>query len=421
MISLVRWWAQKASTSSPSKSSGRSRTRFAVYRPVPPGVRKRSCSTLMATRTKRILSVQPVSERGGSDLCLLRMMRELADLGWDCHVAMPEDSPLAEEFAAAGATLHVIPMRRITKSGSARYWVGYAVRWPLSEFRLWRLVRTIRPGVLHSNSLHSWYGWAVARAMRLPHLWHAREIVIQSSAALRLEQWLTRHFAYKVIAVSGAVAEQLDGADVVVIHDVPDSAEFSPMKAGRFRSRVGIDDATPLIGAAGRIDTWKGFDIVLDAIPAIVAARPDAQLVIAGGAVAGKEDYAAMLAERAAGFSAVHWLGPRNDIDDFLADLDVFVLASTNPEPFSTVLAEALASGVPVVGTAHGGTPEMLREAPEDKTAIIASGDSSALAAAAVSLLPSGPSSAELRLGRHAMVLTEETTFDSIFEAARLS
>jgi glycosyltransferase involved in cell wall biosynthesis len=347
------------------------------------------------------------------------MFRDLVAVGWDCHIVMPERSPLEAEFTAAGVTLHTVPMRRITKSGSATYWLGYLLGWPIAELRLLALARRIDPGVVHSNSLHSWYGWAVARLLRRPHVWHAREIVIQSSSALRLEQWLTRHFAWKVIAVSQPVAAQLPGAPTMVIHDVPDPVEFSPERAGRFRERVGIDDRVRLIGAAGRIDTWKGFEVVLDAIESIRAARPDIELVVAGGPVTGKEEYAARLADRAASLPGVHWLGERTDVGDLLADLDAFVLASTNPEPFSTVLAEALASGVPVVGTDHGGTPEMLTDVPEDAGIVIAPNDPEALAAAVLRVTPAGTSSVEKRRGRTAMLLEEPTSFGDLFDEAR--
>jgi glycosyltransferase involved in cell wall biosynthesis len=349
------------------------------------------------------------------------MVRDLGAAGWDCHIAMPGVSPLDEEFAEAGATVHVVPMRRITQSGSIGYWLGYLLLWPLAEVRLYALARRIDAGVIHSNSLHSWYGWAVARARRLPHVWHAREIVIQSGAALRLERWLCRHFAWKVVAVSGAVAQQLDGADVVVIHDVPDPGEFSPQRAGRFRARVGLDDQVRLVGAAGRIDTWKGFEVVLDAAEMLRSSRPDIEVVIAGGPVAGKEEYAARLARRAAAMEGVHWLGPRTDMADLLADLDVFVLASTNPEPFSTVLAEALASGVPVVATDHGGSPEMLADVPPDSCALVPPGDARALAAAVAGLVPDDPSGVEKRRGRTPMLLEAATSFDELFEQARRS
>jgi glycosyltransferase involved in cell wall biosynthesis len=360
-----------------------------------------------------------VAERGGSDFCLLRIVRSLVGAGWDCHIAMPGPSPLDEEFRAAGATLHVVPMRRITQSGSLWYWVRYALGWPVAELRLAALARRIDAGVVHSNSLHCWYGWAVARVLRRPHVWHAREIVIQSDAALRLERWLCRRFAWKVVAASGAVAAQLAGADVVVIHDIPDTDEFAPDNAGRFRGTVGITESVRLVGAAGRFDTWKGFGKLLDAVGTLRSLRPDAEVVVAGGPVAGKEAYAAELAGRAGRLDGVHWIGMRTDMPDLLADLDVFVLPSTGPEPFSSVLAEALASGVPVVATDHGGSPEMLDGLPAGSGLLVPPGDAPALGEAAATLVPSGPSSLAERQGRRAMVVRQAMTWDELFEQAR--
>ncbi len=85
---------------------------------------------MTATRTRRVLSVQPVAERGGSDHALLAMIRQLARDGWDCHVAMPGPSPMEQEFAAAGATLHIVAMRRLTLSGGLSRRVAYVLGWP---------------------------------------------------------------------------------------------------------------------------------------------------------------------------------------------------------------------------------------------------------------------------------------------------
>jgi glycosyltransferase involved in cell wall biosynthesis len=375
-----------------------------VYRPTPPGDRYRSCSALTATRTKRILSVQPVCDGGGSEHALIRMIRQLAEDGWECHVTVPAPARLANEYAAAGAVLHIVPMARLTTSGSGTRWVSFALRWPVTVTRLFLLTRRVEAQVVHSNSLHSWYGWAAAAIARRPHVWHAREMVVQSKAALRVERWLARHFATVVVAVSAAVAAQLDPANVTVITDEADPVQFRPDRAGKFRTAAGIDDQVPLVGSVARLDTWKGFEVLLDAYPAIRAGRPQVELVVAGGVVAGKEDYAARLEARAAALPGVHWLGPRRDIGDLMADLDFFVQVSTEPEPFGLVIVEALACGVPIVAGAAGGPVEILAEAEHDARALsgrlVEPGDAAALAAATLALLPTGSDAARRRARR---------------------
>lgn len=348
------------------------------------------------------------------------MIRQLAEDGWECHVAVPAPARLADEYAAAGAVLHVVPMARLTTSGGLARWIAYAAGWPLSVLGLVRLARRVGADVVHSNSLHSWYGWAVAALTHRPHVWHAREIVFQSPAALRVERRLARHGADVVIAVSAAVAAQLDPANVTVITDEADGGEFRPDRAGRFRTAAAIGDGTPLVGSVARLDTWKGFEVLLDAFPLMRAARPDVELVVAGGAVAGKESYAARLRDRAAGLVGVHWLGPRPDVADLMADLDVFVQVSTEPEPFGLVLVEALASGVPVVAGAAGGPLEILGPAAlgagRADGRLVEPGDAGALAEAVLALLPARPLSTTARRAREPLRRPVEGGFVALFD-----
>src|SRR5439155_24468282 len=123
--------------------------------------------------------IQPVAERGGSDHALARMIRTLEPDEFECHVVAPDIPPLAREFR----NVHVVPMRRITTSATSSYWIAYALAWPVAVVRLALLIRRLRIDVVHSNSLHSWYGWAAAFITRRPHVWSAREIVEQSGAA----------------------------------------------------------------------------------------------------------------------------------------------------------------------------------------------------------------------------------------------
>jgi glycosyltransferase involved in cell wall biosynthesis len=371
------------------------------------------------SRPPTVLSVQPVAERGGSDQALLRLARQLSAAGWAVHIALPAPSPMAAEFAAAGATLHVVPMQRISTSHGLATWVAYALNWPKSVATLWRLARSLPADVVHSNSLHSWYGWAAARLAGKPHIWHAREIVVQSGTALAVERFLALHFAQRVLAISEAVASQLVPSNVVVVHEEADPEEFYPGRAGRARQAIGLPDDALVVGYVGRIDTWKGIDVLLDSIP-LLPAGPEGshvEVVVAGSTVGGKEGYANWMRRRARKLGIL-WLGPLPGAEaaDLIADLDCLVLPSTEPEPWGLVLVEALACGAPVVATDAGGAHEIVAGLPPDAGRLVPPRDADALATAVMALLPA-TTSAEQRQARHPLRAGQPAPYVEIFEA----
>ena len=358
--------------------------------------------------------MQPVAERGGSDQALLRLVRSLPRGEFEFHIVLPGPSPLAAEFADAGATLHEVPMRRLSTSHGAADWAGYVAGWPVAVTRLTRLARRLHVDVVHSNSLHSWYGWMVARLLGLPHVVHAREIVVQSGAARRVERALCRHFATRVIAVSYAVAAQLDPANVVVLDEYLDPEEFSPSRAGAFRARVGIADDAPVVGAVARLDPLKGLDVLLDAFTLALAKHPDLQLVLVGSPVLGQHAYATDLESRVAATPGAHLFDTRADIPDVMADLDVLAFPSVEPESYGLVLVEGLASGTPVVATDHGGPPEIVARATPGSARIVPVGDAGALAAALLDLLPDQTSTGRRR-GRRPAFIAPPPRFAEVF------
>lgn len=125
------------------------------------------------------------------------------------------------------------------------------------------------------------------------------------------------------------------------------------------RSRYNVGPMDPMVLFVGRMATQKGPDILVEAIPAVLAARPDAKFVLVGDGYM-KAD----LVERAAelGVSgAVYFTGSLSGqpLVDLFKATDVVAIPSRN-EPFGIVTLEAWASNKPVVVTTSGGPREFV-------------------------------------------------------------
>ena len=141
-----------------------------------------------------------------------------------------------------------------------------------------------------------------------------------------------------------------------------DAAAFVRDDDARARGRalLGVAADVPLVVAAGRFVRKKGFEYLIDAVPALVARHPSVQVVIAGDG-----DLDADLRRRArdAGVTDhVRFLGllSHESVPLALAAADVAVVPSVrddsgNVDGLPNVVLEALASGTPVVATPAGG------------------------------------------------------------------
>jgi glycosyltransferase involved in cell wall biosynthesis len=177
--------------------------------------------------------------------------------------------------------------------------------------------------------------------------------------------------------------------------------------AGALRATLQVPHGAPLLVTAGRLVRKKGFEYLIDALP-LVAAHPDARLVIAGdGDLAGElRDRA-----RAAGVAdRVHFTGnvPQDTVGAWFAAADVVVIPSVrddsgNVDGLPNTVLEALASGAPVVATTAGGIASAIDDG--DSGLLVAERDPRALAVAIAAVLDDPERGA--RLGRAARASAE--------------
>jgi glycosyltransferase involved in cell wall biosynthesis len=188
----------------------------------------------------------------------------------------------------------------------------------------------------------------------------------------------------QVIAVSTEIKSRLVRAGTdptrvrVVLNGIdPEGFRRDPIKRVAIRRQMGFLSRQRVIGAVGRLEPQKRFDLLLDAFAHVHLRWPDTRLVIAGdGSQRDRLDAQA----RRLGISGVcEFLGHRPDIAGLHDAFDLFVQSSAYEGTPNAVL-EAMAMETPIVATDVGGTGELA--VPGVHGLIVRPGDATALAAA---------------------------------------
>jgi len=192
------------------------------------------------------------------------------------------------------------------------------------------------------------------------------------------------------------------------------------------RAQHGVPRQALLIGTIANLLPLKGYEVMLDALPAVLAAMPTVHYLIIGG---GEAEYGtrlkAMTVERGIA-ERVHFAGFQKSVASYLSALDLYVHPSLK-EAFGLAVVEAMAMGKAVVATTTGGLPEVVAQG---ETGLLAPpGDAESLAAAVVSLLEdkvrreqmgrSGKARAQERFSLDASVRHMEQLYGEVLEARK--
>ncbi|NNJ10222.1 glycosyltransferase family 4 protein [Chloroflexales bacterium ZM16-3] len=176
---------------------------------------------------------------------------------------------------------------------------------------------------------------------------------------------------------------------IVVIPPPVEVAAASTENITSFRERYNLRG--PVIGMAARLAAEKGVEVLLNALPRILEAYPNARVLFAGPYenVLGEEAYARHLAPLFERFRN-HWtfvgtLGP-TDMATFFPNLDLIVVPSLNStETFGLVQVEAMLCGTPSIASALPGVRQPVLQTGMGQ--VVPIGDSSALATAILDIL----------------------------------
>ncbi|MBQ0848923.1 glycosyltransferase [Streptomyces sp. NPDC057621] len=301
----------------------------------------------------RVLHVsQPVD--GGVGRVVTDLVRAQLATGADVTVACPPDGGLATAAELLGADV-----RHWHATRSPGPWLAQEVR------SLRRLVREVRPDVVHAHSAKA--GLAARLAVRgrvptvfQPHAWSFE--AVGGATGLFALNWerLGARWASRVVCVSEAERRTGQRSGIrgrwSVIPNGIDTRSFHPAPVQTVRAGIellaGVDAAAPLVVCVGRLCRQKGQDVLLEAWREVTRRVPAARLVLVG-------DGPDAPALRAAAPPSVLFAGAVTDAMPWYQAADLVVLPS-RWEGMALAPLEAMACGRPVVITDVDGARESL-------------------------------------------------------------
>jgi glycosyltransferase involved in cell wall biosynthesis len=173
------------------------------------------------------------------------------------------------------------------------------------------------------------------------------------------DHWLA-HRVYRrascVAAVAPQVAEVVRAYDpaisLAVVHSASSGLPVDPETSAAIRNRF---QGKFVAGHVGALDNaQKGQEYIIAVARELERSHPDVHFVLVGGG-----DDEAMLKEAAAGLTNVTFTGFVENVGDYLAAFDIFILPS-NREGIGSILLDAMEQRLPVVASRVGGVPDIV-------------------------------------------------------------
>ncbi|MBT5860314.1 MAG: glycosyltransferase family 4 protein [Alphaproteobacteria bacterium] len=358
-----------------------------------------------------ILQVLPALVAGGVERGVVDVTAALVRAGWRALV-VSQGGRMVRDVQRAGGTHFTLPI---------------ATRNPLLTRRnaalLTGLIQDNAVDLVHARSrAPAWSAMRAARATGVPFVTTFHGTYGSNNAfKRRYNSVMTK--GDKVIAISDFVNQHIrdgykvDPEKLVTIHRGVDTTQFDPaaVTAARIIQKSQawrLPDGVPVIMLPGRITRWKGHQILIEALYRLP--HRDFICVFVGSAkrrATYRDDLDKMVAERSLQ-SVVSFVDHEMDMPAAYMLADVVVSASTDPEAFGRVTAEAQAMGRLVVATDHGGSRETV--VPGETGWLVRPGDPAELATAITEALELNAAS------RHAMAQRARTRIREKFDVTRM-
>jgi len=308
-----------------------------------------------------VLQVIPSLDTGGAERTTLDVAAALVREGFTALVAS-RGGRLEEELAASGAEL--VRLNAASKSPRVMFSNVLALR---------DVIRKRGVSLVHARSrAPAWSALSAASTANVPFVttYHGiynagnplkrfyNSVMIRADAVIANSQWTADHIAREYRKKPKKLVVIPRGVDLVTF----DPAAIPPDDIAALRNRWGVSEGDFVALLPGRLTRWKGQGVLIDAMAQLKkkGTLGNARAIFAGDAQ-GRDDYEKELRTQIeeAGLSDHAFIvGHVSDMATAYAASDAVISASTDPEAFGRVAAEASAMAKPVIASDHGGARE---------------------------------------------------------------
>jgi glycosyltransferase involved in cell wall biosynthesis len=309
--------------------------------------------------SKQILFVSEYGALNGGEFSFMTALPFLQDAGFHFTALLPAESDFAKRLQQKGVTVEPFSFHEPDDVEASS--TGPRIRKSQSHIRdeIGDAIDRLQPDLVHANSLAaSRILGPVTGSRNVIGLGYARDIIKLSKTAILDLNGLDRLVAVSQATADFHVERGLDRTIVQVIHNGVDLKKFYPVNSNR-------DSKARICLCIGQIGMRKGLDSALEMMARVCRSQPDVTLWIVGERHSQKQE-AIEFEQRLREISqvefaegSVKWLGRRDDVAHLMRQADILIHAARQ-EPLGRVLLEAAASGLPIVTTNVGGTPEIM-------------------------------------------------------------
>jgi glycosyltransferase involved in cell wall biosynthesis len=323
---------------------------------------------------------------GGSHQISIAIARELRS-ALESHFLTTAEGPFTDELDRLGFPRSIVRLPQALSHYGHSTTGTRAVAASLALPEAWRRIATNIPrstSVLHVNDLRgATLAGPAARLRRVPILWH-----VHLGDDSKLLNRFAASCAAAIIVPDASTVASAPGVPAQKLQVVPNAVQREVLAAGP------VARGRSLLVTASRIVPQKGIDILLEAVSDVKSSVRSVRLQVYGGDQRGYEDYAHDVRSQVRELrleDTVTILGHHDRPYRYWTEAALYVQAS-RWENFPVAVLEAMALGLPVVGTTVGAMPRIVDH---EKTGLLVPPNDPQALAGAINHLLKNPEEAD--------------------------